>query len=477
MREALAPLSFLEARIAAAFDLPPEDAIGYFRSKGLQPSFSYADMTAEAQQHAFTVAKMMDLDLLAQVRGSLDDALANGVTFRDWADQLMPTLQAAGWWGRQDVIDPVTGATVNARLGTPSRLETIFRVNMQTAYAAGQWRQIEDQADIAPYLMYDAVDDFRTRPLHRLWDRKLLPVTHTWWHSHYPPNGFNCRCGVIQLSAEEAEALGLSLDQKAPADGSYQWKNPRTGAFENVPEGIDPGFGTNAGRSYLDGLQKLLSEKVGQLPASMRTAARQSIENAENSAPVPTFTPEQANTAIREAFGPEAATTPVPRIVGRDELDGVPFEHRRAITVYTGDYYEDVNPFLRAGNAPSEIRRYADLLNEALHLSPKYAGPVARAIELLDAALEQFLSDHRMALLDGAFVVHSGFISTTQGDEAAFRGNVILHIDSARGVDVSSVSQHPHENEVLMQHGTRFRVLDIQQRDGRWHIHLEEWDA
>lgn len=284
--DAASILSFLEAPIAASFDLAPEDAVGYFQSKGLQPSFSYADMTAEAHQHAFTVAKMMDLDLLAQVRGSLDDALANGVTFRDWSEQLMPTLQAAGWWGRKDVIDPATGATVNARLGTPSRLETIFRTNMQSAYAAGQWRQIEDQADIAPYLMYDAVDDFRTRPLHRSWDRKVLPVTHRWWHTHYPPNGYNCRCGVIQLSAEEAEALGLSLDQQAPTDGTYQWKNPRTGAVEHVPQGIDPGFAANVGRAYVANLQKLLREKVSRMPHAMRQAAQESIQKAEKAAEV-----------------------------------------------------------------------------------------------------------------------------------------------------------------------------------------------
>ncbi|MCQ9378817.1 phage minor head protein [Methyloversatilis sp. XJ19-49] len=300
--DAASILSFLEAPIAASFDLPPEEAIGYFQSKGLQPSFSYADMTAEANQHAFTVAKMMDVDLLAQVRGSLEDALANGMTFKDWSSQLMPTLQAAGWWGRKDVVDPLTGEKVSARLGTPSRLETIFRTNMQSAYAAGQWRQIEAQADIAPFLMYDAVDDFRTRPLHRSWDRKLLPANHRWWATHYPPNGWNCRCGVIQLTAEEAEALGLSIDQQAPSDGNYQWKNPRTGAVEVIPQGIDPGFNYNVGRSYLNDLKQLLGEKVARLPASMREAAASSVDKASQAAEIAKATAEaQAALANAEA--------------------------------------------------------------------------------------------------------------------------------------------------------------------------------
>jgi SPP1 gp7 family putative phage head morphogenesis protein len=277
-------LAFLEAPISASFDLAAEDAIGYFSSKGMKESFSYADMTAEAHQHAFTVAKMMDVDLLGQVRASLEDALANGVTFKDWGDTLLPTLQAAGWWGKQDMIDPLTGKTILAQLGSPSRLETIFRTNMQTSYAVGQWREIESQQDIAPLLMYDAVDDFRTRPLHRAWHKKVLPVAHAWWKTHYPPNGWNCRCGVIQISEDEAEAMGLKVSAKAPAGGNYTWKNPRTGKSESIPKGLDPGFNHNAGAAYLKDLQNLLGEKVAALPPSLQKAAAEGVEKAAKAA-------------------------------------------------------------------------------------------------------------------------------------------------------------------------------------------------
>jgi len=266
-------VDFFDVPTEGMFDVPPEQAIGFFRAKGLQPTFSYADMLGEANDHAFTVAKMMDVDMLGQVRASLDSALANGTPFKQWADDLLPTLQAGGWWGRKEMLDPLTGQVVVAQLGSPWRLETIFRTNMQSAYAAGQWQEIDAQAELAPFLMYDAVDDFRTREQHRLWDRKVLPVSSKWWRTHYPPNGWNCRCGVIQLDATEVKRLGLQVDD-APNDGTYKWKNPRTGDVLDVPNGIDPGFAKNSGVEYLKSLKQLLAQKTDALESSLKQAAQ-----------------------------------------------------------------------------------------------------------------------------------------------------------------------------------------------------------
>jgi SPP1 gp7 family putative phage head morphogenesis protein len=265
-------IEFLEIATGDAFAVPPTEAIGYFRSKGLRTTFSYADMIGRANDQAFTVAKMMDVDLLKQVRDSLDSALANGEAFGEWKRGIMPILKAAGWWGEADIDDPLTGQTVRAQLGSAWRLETIFRTNMQTAYAAGQWRQIQEQAELAPFLMYDAVDDFRTRPAHRAWDGTVLPVNSPWWKTHYPPNGWNCRCGVIQLDADQVAGMGITPRAEPPEDGEFNWTNPRTGDVLRIPNGIDPGFDRNPGDVLNEDLRQLLDEKVATLPQDMQQA-------------------------------------------------------------------------------------------------------------------------------------------------------------------------------------------------------------
>lgn len=248
--------------LEAAFNLAPKKALEFFRKKGFAVSFDWQDQFNEEHNHAFTVAKMMDVDLLKDVRDAVDKAIAEGLTLEQFKKLIEPTLQKAGWWGRQEVVDPASGEIKVAQLGSPRRLRTIYRTNMSTAYAAGHWQQIEETKDEAGFLMYDAVDDNRTRDEHAAWDGVILPVNDPWWSFHTPPNGWNCRCSVIQLSREQAIEMGYNPASMAPKVNLRLYTNPRTGEQIYVPEGVDPGFGYNPGTDRGQQLQQQLAMKT-----------------------------------------------------------------------------------------------------------------------------------------------------------------------------------------------------------------------
>ena len=91
--------------------------------------------------------------------------------------------------------------------------------------------------------------DERTREEHRRWHNLILPVDHPFWQTHYPPNGWKCRCQVRQISAREAAAEGgVSAD---PVVEYRPWVNKKTGETLQIPEGIAPGFDYNAGVANL----------------------------------------------------------------------------------------------------------------------------------------------------------------------------------------------------------------------------------
>jgi len=417
-------IEFLEIPTADAFNVPPAQAINYFKAKGLKPSFSYADMMDEAHDHAFTVAKMMDVDLLGQVRASLDAAMANGTSFKVWADQITPILQSGGWWGRKEVLDPLTGQTIVAQLGSPWRLETIFRTNMQTAYAAGAWQEIVANADTAPLLMYDAVDDDRTRPLHASWDQRVAPVTSNWWLTHYPPNGYNCRCGVIQLSREEAEALGLQVSIDPPSDGNVEWTNPRTGETLMIPKGIDPGFAHNAGESWAWKQKQILKEKVEQLPPDMRAAAAKAKKRKDAELA------DSANAAAKAAQA-EAAAAQAKAALARAQAVAAEKSTQLAAQQQIDAIAKGSKDALGVG-AQYKVKALAELKKSGEWLEAKPTDKLAsintKAAELKAKAVQsQGLSTYKKAIIEGKNPPPAGvkaFLSLPEAEADAFLAKI-----------------------------------------------------
>ncbi len=248
--------------VDARFDLAPEEAIKFFRSKGLKKSFAWQDMWAAEHDAAFTVAKMADVDLLQDVKEAVDNAISKGTTLAEFKKQLIPLMQKKGWWGIQEQVDPRDGSKKLVQLGSPRRLETIFRTNLQTAYASGDWAQIIENKTSAPYLMYDAVDDKRTRPAHKAWDGLVLKVSDAFWDSHRPPNGWNCRCSVIQLGPRDLKRMDKTGPDAAPKIVKREYIQKRTGEVMQVPVGIDPGWDYNPGKSRQAHLDGVLKSKV-----------------------------------------------------------------------------------------------------------------------------------------------------------------------------------------------------------------------
>ena len=234
--------------------LPPKEAIDYFKAKGhnLAPSWDWRDVWQKEHATCFTVAKTAGFDVLKDIHAAVDAATSQGLTLKQFSDQLTPILQAKGWWGKQELPDPLTGEVKTVQLGSPRRLKIIYDTNMRMSQAAGEWARIVRNADTAPYLRYTAILDGRTRPLHRAWDGTILPVTHAWWRTHYPPNGWHCRCSTIQLSDHDLKAMGMEVSPD-PSDEETIYTNERTGEIMRVPVGIDPGFAYNPGEAALDG--------------------------------------------------------------------------------------------------------------------------------------------------------------------------------------------------------------------------------
>lgn len=241
----------------------PEDALEWFRAKGYKVGFDHRDVWQEEHATAFTVAKAMRLDILEAIRSAVDQAIADGQSFGEFKRELQPLLEKIGWWGVSTLADPLTGEKRDVQLGSPRRLRTIFDVNLRTANAAGQWQRIERTRKTHPYLLYQLGPSREHRPEHVSWAGTLLPAEDTWWQTHFPPNGWGCKCHVRQVSKREAERLVAGGQYRTQVQdlGEREYINQRTGQVLSVPVGIEPGWAYNPGQSRLARAEQLLEEK------------------------------------------------------------------------------------------------------------------------------------------------------------------------------------------------------------------------
>lgn len=214
--------------LGLAMGLPPARALDYFRSKGYEIGWNWQDVWQDAQTRAFTVAKAMRLDILHDIRSELTRALEQGRTLRDFQRDLEPRLRARGWWGRQVIVDS-EGQAQRVELGSPRRLATIYRTNMQTAFMAGRYQELAENTRLRPYWQYIAVLDERTRPAHRALHQRVFRHDDPFWEVFFPPNGFNCRCRVRALSQRELDRYGLQVSESGRYLGERWAVDQRSG--------------------------------------------------------------------------------------------------------------------------------------------------------------------------------------------------------------------------------------------------------
>ncbi|HEC90324.1 MAG TPA: hypothetical protein ENI55_01520 [Alphaproteobacteria bacterium] len=216
--------------------LPFKEAIDLYRSKVRLPTRRWTDLWQGMHARAFVIAGATKDALIADFQSAVQKAIEKGTTLAEFRKDFDRIVAAHGW-------------SYRGTRGWRSRV--IFNTNVRMAHAAGRWAQIQRLKDKRPYLRYVAVLDSRTRPLHRAWHGTTLAADDAWWKTHYPPNGWYCRCTVQTLSERDMKRFGYPLSAKAPPLRPLARRiNSSAGPVSiTVPEGIDPGFAYNPGEA------------------------------------------------------------------------------------------------------------------------------------------------------------------------------------------------------------------------------------
>lgn len=223
---------------ALYMNLPFESAIAFFRSKLNLPVETWDAIWGEMHGQAFTVAGATDEAILESFRVAVDKAISTGSTLATFKKDFNGIVETFGWG--------INGSAA-------WRAAVIYNTNLSVAYQRGHWQAMTDPdvVKVRPFLRYIRSRSAEPRAEHLRWANLILPYDDPWWDTHYPPNGWGCKCGVVSMSERQVQKLidsGAQVQRTAPVIEYYDYEDKQRGQIIQVPRGIDPGWDYNVGK-------------------------------------------------------------------------------------------------------------------------------------------------------------------------------------------------------------------------------------
>lgn len=130
--------------------------------------------------------------------------MREGQTFAQWLPHAQKILD--GYGGTVSIYK-------GGQTWPPWYADLVFRNATQAALAGGRYAQMFSPEGIeeAPFVMYRALHDQRTRPTHAALDGMVFRKTDSVARRYMPPWEHNCRCFVRSMALDELEEGGYQL--------------------------------------------------------------------------------------------------------------------------------------------------------------------------------------------------------------------------------------------------------------------------
>ncbi len=187
------------------------------RALGRRAEMDPAEIRATYDMRAVNELDRAERRIEQRLQGVLQETTRGGVHVREGVKQLRTAFDDLGLTPRNSF-----------------QLEAIFRTQTQLAYGAGRWQADQHEAvqEILWGYQYATVGDDRVRPTHAELDGMTAPKEHPVWRTHWPPNGWACRCQTLTLFDEQTVWVPGSIV---------------------LADAVTPGFGNNAGILFATG--------------------------------------------------------------------------------------------------------------------------------------------------------------------------------------------------------------------------------
>jgi SPP1 gp7 family putative phage head morphogenesis protein len=165
---------FAAKDVNISFDLTPKDVVDYLRRK------------------VFWISGIENDELLKVIQNRVTEAARTGQSYQQFLDETEKYFEEM----------------------PNSRPQTVFRVNLYSAYSMAQLDQVDQMRGRFPMWRYVAILDSVTRPAHAALNGKIFRAGE----GPFPPIDFNCRCTgqYLHTYQVDSERIQPSLDVSLP---------------------------------------------------------------------------------------------------------------------------------------------------------------------------------------------------------------------------------------------------------------------
>lgn len=337
--------------------------------------------------------------------------------------------------------------------------QTIVRTHIQLAYQAAKYLEYQDpfvNAGIWGY-EYITVGDDRVRDEHAAMDGMRLPKDDPRWSAWWPPNGYNCRCSVLPIFTDEADLA----TPKQPLDGA----RPDEG-WEFTP-------------NQVTAIPDVHSKPViAPVPVS-------NVEPKSKPKPKPKPEPKPGTVVPTPTLTDEKTQTEFSKVMAKASAEfkkSLNAEQRAAFKLYTDEKaYAKMNEQARVGKLDSMTPKlkaaFAEINQQINEKGVELTGSVFRGMRLTATDYEKFVKDLETQRAENKQIELNGLTSTSTSIEQGFsfaqaypRGvsdqhSVLFEIKAKKGLPVEKLSGYRDEKEVLLAHGSKFKVLAVRKEE------------
>lgn len=189
--------SFLASRHKALPTL--KETLKRWKARKIFGSDTFDALADEMKGQAGRLVDVWHTGFVEKIYGSLFDAMASGATLSDWIPEAQKLLDL---FGADDGVRIFSGEK-----WSPNYADLVFRNAHSAAMAGGRYAEMfsREWTRIAPYWLYDAVDDTRTRPTHAALDGLVFRKDDPAARRLLPPSAHRCRCLALEYTQRDVD--------------------------------------------------------------------------------------------------------------------------------------------------------------------------------------------------------------------------------------------------------------------------------